>query len=64
MAVSTASASPHGSRLVQGLFDFMPTARDPDRIIGDKAYDSDLLDDDLAQEGIEMIGPHRKSRTP
>ena len=64
VAVSTASASPHESRLVQGLFEFMLTASDPERIIGDKAYDSDLLDDDLAQEGIEMIAPHRKNRTP
>lgn len=23
-----------------------------------------MLDDDLAQQGIEMIAPHRKSRTP
>ena len=64
VAVSTASASPHESRLVEGLFDFMLTARDPERIIGDKAYDSDLLDDDLAQEGIEMIAPHRGNRRP
>lgn len=64
VAVTTGSASPHESRLVQGLFDFMLTARDPERIIGDKAYDSDLLDDDLPQQGVEMIAPHRRSRTP
>jgi transposase len=64
VAVTTGSASPHESRLVQGLLDFMLTAQDPERIIGDKAYDSDLLDDDLAQEGIEMIAPHRRNRRP
>jgi transposase len=64
VAVTTGSASPHESRLVQGLFEFMLTSQDPARIIGDKAYDSDLLDDDLAQEGIEMIAPHRTNRRP
>jgi transposase len=32
-------------------------------LIGDKAYDSDRLDRDLADRyGIEMIAPHRGSR--
>jgi hypothetical protein len=57
VAVDTASATPHECKLVQGLFDFMPTLDAPRRIIGDKAYDSDVLDDDLAQEGIGMIAP-------
>lgn len=35
----------------------------PDRIIGDKSYDSDGLDYCLLDErGIEMIAPHRKGR--
>ncbi len=63
VAVTTGSASPHESTLVQGLFDFMLTIDTPERIVGDKAYDSDMLDDDLAQVGIEMIAPHRKNRT-
>jgi transposase len=33
-------------------------------LIGDKAYDSDGLDEQLAEHGIEMIAPHRKSRKP
>ncbi len=32
-------------------------------MIGDKAYDSDPLDKQLADEGIEMIAPHRRNRT-
>ncbi len=63
VAVTTGSASPHESTLVQGLFDFMLTIEAPERIIVDKADDSDMLDDDLAQVGIEMIAPHRKNRT-
>jgi hypothetical protein len=32
-------------------------------LIGDKAYDSDRLDRDLAERyGIEMIAPHRGER--
>jgi hypothetical protein len=35
----------------------------PERLIGDKAYDSDGLDDQLIQKGgIEMIAPHRFNR--
>lgn len=64
VAVTTGSASPHESTLVQGLFDFMLTIDAPERIVGDQAYDSDMLDDDLAQEGIEMIAPHRANRKP
>jgi transposase len=62
VAVDTMSASPHESQLVQGLFDFMLTQETPERIIGDKAYDSDPLDEELAAEGIEMIAPHRSNR--
>ncbi|AHM59099.1 hypothetical protein D770_24830 [Flammeovirgaceae bacterium 311] len=35
----------------------------PERLIGDKAYDSDPLDEALRQQGIEMIAPHRGNRT-
>jgi transposase len=35
----------------------------PERLIGDKAYDSDALDEQLAEEyGIEMISPNRSNR--
>ena len=34
----------------------------PDKLIGDKAYDSDPLDQALAEQGIEMIAPHRSGR--
>ena len=64
VAVDTMSASPHESQLVQQLFDFMLTEKPPDRVIGDKAYDSDQLDDELAEYGIEMIAPHRVNRRP
>ncbi|NJL73410.1 MAG: IS5 family transposase [Candidatus Competibacteraceae bacterium] len=62
VAVDTMSASPHESKLVQGLFDFVLTDELPERIIGDKAYDSDALDAALAEQGMEMIAPHRCNR--
>ena len=33
-----------------------------ENLIGDRAYDSDKLDEELRQEGIEMISPHRRGR--
>jgi transposase len=57
------SASPHEVKLVEVTIDncFIPDA--PEKLIGDKAYDSDPLDNRLLDErGIEMIAPHRKGR--
>lgn len=34
----------------------------PERLIGDKAYDSDPLDKDLRAVGIELIAPHKANR--
>jgi transposase len=62
VSVDTLSASPHESRLVQRLFDFMITSQLPERVIGDKAYDSDELAQQLAQDGVELIAPHRSNR--
>jgi hypothetical protein len=34
----------------------------PDRLVGDRAYDPDPLDETLEEQGIEMIAPHTKNR--
>lgn len=34
----------------------------PERLVGDRAYDSDPLDASLALRGVEMIAPHRRNR--
>lgn len=39
---------------------FSPTA--PVKLVGDKAYDSDPLDQELAGHNVEMIAPNRRSR--
>ena len=63
LAVSIESASPHESQLVEGLLGHSFLDLLPERLIGDKAYDSDRLDQSLADRyGIEMIAPHRGLR--
>jgi transposase len=34
----------------------------PEKLIGDRAYDSDPLDERLANMGVEMIAPHKANR--
>ncbi len=38
------------------------TEEQPQRLIGDKAYDSDPLDGRLAEKGVELIAPHKSNR--
>ncbi len=42
----------------------MLTEEPPKRLIGDKAYDSDALDAELAECGVEVIAPNRRNRRP
>ncbi|UBV45435.1 IS5 family transposase (plasmid) [Deinococcus taeanensis] len=62
LAVQTASASPAEVRLVHDTLDASFGLDFPQRLIGDKAYDSDGLDEELATLGIEMIAPNRRNR--
>jgi len=62
LAVSTHAANHHEVTLVQLSFDFYMIEAKPKNLIGDKAYDSDQLNEELRQEGIEMISPHRSNR--
>lgn len=48
--------------LVAGTLAESFTTEQPQRLIGDKAYDSDPLDEQLAEEGIELIAPHKRNR--
>jgi transposase len=49
--------------LVQLCFDFYMIEAKPQNLIGDRAYDSDPLDEELRRDGIAMIAPHRANRT-
>lgn len=62
IAIHVDSASPHEVTLVEVTLAHRFTGAEPDRLIGDKAYDSDGLDADLAASGIEMIAPNRSNR--
>jgi len=63
LSVSTHAANHHEVTLVQLGFDFYMLEALPGNLIGDKAYDSDPLDAELRQQGVEMISPHRSNRT-
>jgi transposase len=62
VAVDVASASPHEITLVRSTLDARFIAAAPERLIGDKAYDSDALAEELATEGIELIRRQRSNR--
>jgi transposase len=63
LAVSLASASPHESQLVEEALGQSFLDQLPQRLIGDKAYDSDPLDQRLLHTyGIELIAPHVRGR--
>lgn len=62
LAVHTESAAPHEVRLVRETPVERFTDDAPERLIGDKAYDSDPLDAELAEHGVEMIAPHKANR--
>jgi transposase len=63
VAVRVTSASPNESTLVEATLAERHVAALPKRLIGDKAYDSDLLDERLRQDqGIELIAPNRRKR--
>ncbi|MCG8550500.1 MAG: IS5 family transposase [Desulfobacterales bacterium] len=63
VAACVESASPHEVKLVEKTIDSSFTPHAPDKLIGDKAYDSDPLDQKLMEDRcIEMIAPHRRGR--
>ena len=62
LALHVTAASPHEVRLVHQTLASRHVKDKPDKLIGDKAYDSDPLDAELAEAGVEMIAPHRRNR--
>jgi len=63
IACGIASASPHETTLVEATIDACFLEHAPDRLVGDRAYDSDPLDTRLREErGIELIAPHKSNR--
>jgi len=51
LAVSTHATNHHEVTLVQLTFDFYMIEAKPEKLIGDRAYDSDQLDEQLRRKG-------------
>ena len=62
IAISVGSASPHEVTLVESTLDDRFVDELPKRLIGDRAYDSDPLDERLAEHGVERVAPHKRNR--
>jgi len=63
LALRADSASPAEVKLVEATMAERIVADVPERLIGDKAYDSDRLDEKLMQNyGTEMIAPNKQNR--
>jgi len=61
VAAHLESASPLEVKLVEATIESGFTRHVPDKLVGDKAYDSDSLDQQLYKDrGVEMIAPHRR----
>ena len=63
IAIDATSANPHEVTLVDDTLDACFLENVPEKVIGDRAYDSDKLDERLAKErGVELIAPHKNNR--
>jgi transposase len=62
IAIGLDSASPHEVTLVEKTLKQKFTKGTPKRLIGDRAYDSDPLDQSLKKKGIDLIAPHKSNR--
>jgi transposase len=64
VAVHVASASPHETKLVEPTLTQRFLAETPERLIGDRAYDSDPLDAKIREGfGVELVAPHNSTRS-
>ena len=63
LAAHAESATPHEVTLVGAVLAQSFAPAPPERLIGDRAFASDALDQELAAKGIELIAPHRSNRS-
>jgi len=63
VAIGVTSASPNESTLVDETLDRRHVRQLPQRLIGDKAYDSDPLDKRMQERGVVMIAHNRRKRS-
>jgi transposase len=62
LAIHVEAASPPEVTRVEPTLAARFVEARPEHLIGDKAYDSDPLEARLAEQGIELIAPHRARR--
>ena len=62
LSVRTHAANHHEVTVVQLSFDFYMLEAKPEHLIGDRTYDSEGLDAELKQDGVNLIAPHRSTR--
>jgi transposase len=62
VSVCVECATPHEVKLATQTLVQIVVPDAPQNLIGDNAYDSDKLDRELRQYGIELIAPHRTNR--
>lgn len=63
LSAMTVAANVSEVHAVETLVDTRVPNRQPERLMYDKAADADWLRDALGVRGIELICPHRRSRT-
>src|SRR5450755_2626860 len=63
IAIHTETAAPAEVNLVEATLSKLLVPEKPMRIIADKAYDSDPLREQLLEEEILLVVPHRRGRT-
>jgi hypothetical protein len=61
-SVSTHAANHHEVTLVQLSIAFYMLEGKPEQLTGDRAYYSDGRDNDLKEDGVNLIAPHRSTR--
>ena len=63
VAIDSHQANTHEVKLVSQTLDSRFIEPVPEKLVGDKAYDSDPLDEQIEEMfEVEMIAPHRKNR--
>lgn len=63
LAIYTEAAAPAEVKLVEATLQQLLVPEKPLRIIADKAYDSDPLREQLLEEEMLLLAPHRRGRT-
>jgi hypothetical protein len=62
LTVTTHAAHDHEVTVIQLTFGFYMIEARPGNLVGDRAYDSDQLDEQIPSECTEMIAAHRGNR--